>query len=75
MKIKKLLNILSVGLVTSLPLASVQAEELDVQSTILKAQNNDKQGLYQLAYLKQFGEQGVEKNIPEAIELYKGASR
>ena len=30
--------------------------------------------MYQLAYLKQFGEQGVEKNIPEAIELYKRAS-
>lgn len=30
MKIKNLLNILSVSLVTSLPLAKIQAEELDV---------------------------------------------
>lgn len=40
-----------------------------MQGTILKAQNNDKQGLlYQLAYIKQLGEHGDEKNIPEAIE-------
>lgn len=57
-----------------LPLGIINAEEFDVQGIILKAQNNDKQGLYQLAYLKQFGEEGIEKNIPEAIELYKRAS-
>lgn len=62
------------SLLFSLPLSNIQAEIIDVQATMIKAQKNDKQGLYQLAYLKQMGQHGVEKNIPEAIELYKRAS-
>lgn len=74
MLMKHFLKVCLLSLFVSIPLTSLQAEEIDVQETILKAQNNDKQGLYQLAYLKQMGEHGVEKNIPEAIELYKRAS-
>ena len=74
MLMKHFLKVCLLSLFVSIPLTSLQAEEIDVQETILKAQNNDKQGLYQLAYLKQMGEHGVKKNIPEAIELYKRAS-
>lgn len=74
MFIKNFLNVCTLSLLFSLPLSNIQAEVIDVQATIIKAQKNDKQGLYQLAYLKQMGQHGVEKNIPEAIELYKRAS-
>ena len=70
------LKVCALSFLVSLPLTltNIQAKEIDLQATILKAPNNDQQGLYQLAYLKQMGEQGVEKNIPDAIELYKRAS-
>ena len=68
------LKVCALSFLVSVSLTNIQAKEIDVQATIVKAQNNDQQGLYQLAYLKQMGEQGVEKNIPDAIELYKRAS-
>ena len=74
MNIRKNLKVMAFSLVMSLPLEALNAEEFDVQGTILKAQNNDKQALYDLGVLKHEGHYGVEKNIPEAIELYKRAS-
>ena len=74
MNIRKKLKVMAFSLVMSLPLEALNAEEFDVQGTILKAQNNDKQALYDLGVLKHQGSHGIEKNISEAIELYKRAS-
>lgn len=59
---------------TALPCSITYAAEIDVQKTIIQAQNNQKQALYDLAVLKHMGLNGVEINLPEAIELYKRAS-
>ena len=45
MLMKHFLKVCLLSLFVSIPLTSLQAEEIDVQETILKAQNNDKQGL------------------------------
>ena len=55
----------------------IHAEEqisFDLAGTLEKAKNNNKQGLYDLAVLKQNGMYGVEKDLKGAIELYKRAS-
>ena len=59
MNIRKNLKVLVFSLVLSLPLGIINAEEFDVQGTMLKAQNNDKQALYDLGVLKHEGRYGV----------------
>lgn len=77
MKMKFVKKIFSILVLVFSFITITYAEEIknyDVTSTIEKAKSNDKQGLYELALLKQNGMYGVEKNLSEAIELYKRAS-
>lgn len=77
MKMKFVKKIFSILVFVFSFITITYAEEIknyDVTRTIEKAKHNDKQGLYELALLKQNGMYGVEKNLSEAIELYKRAS-
>ena len=64
--------VLMLGMITGL--YANELSSVEVATIKEKAKNNDKQGLYDLAVLTQFGLDGVEKNQNEAIELYKRAS-
>ena len=64
--------VLMLGMITGL--YANELSSVEVAAIKEKAKNNDKQGLYDLAVLTQFGLDGVEKNQNEAIELYKRAS-
>jgi TPR repeat protein len=74
---KSVKNILSIAMMVISFITVIHAEEqisFDLAGTLEKAKNNNKQGLYDLAVLKQNGMYGVEKDLKGAIELYKRAS-